>query len=102
METMYDHYDEIQLQFECKDDMGVLLSGRNDFESICYKEALSRAHDMLTDYSKSAEQVNFASSSRGDCTTSTTNCGIVSASDHAAPAPSLPTKSSNDSVVNEN
>ncbi|GBP90650.1 hypothetical protein EVAR_65066_1 [Eumeta japonica] len=60
METMYDHYDEIQLQLECKDDMDARLSERNDFESIYYK-ALSKVHGMLTDYSKSAEQANSAS-----------------------------------------
>ncbi|GBP92743.1 hypothetical protein EVAR_100500_1 [Eumeta japonica] len=61
METMYDHYDEIQLQLGCKDDMDARLSERNDFESIYYK-ALSKVHGMLTDYSKSTEQANSASS----------------------------------------
>ncbi|GBP96263.1 hypothetical protein EVAR_100511_1 [Eumeta japonica] len=66
METMYDQYDEIQLQLECKDDMDAQLSERNDFESIYYK-ALSKVHGMLTDDSKSTEQANSASFRASTC-----------------------------------
>ncbi|GBP70529.1 hypothetical protein EVAR_47912_1 [Eumeta japonica] len=84
------------MELECKDNMDVQLSERNDIESIYYK-ALSKAHDPKLKLELEAQPPGGTClSQRGGGTTSSTNYGIVSASEHAAPAESLSTKSSDD------
>ncbi|GBP65784.1 hypothetical protein EVAR_30842_1 [Eumeta japonica] len=94
---MYGRYDVVQLQLGCKDDMDVRLSQRNDFESIYYK-ALSIAHDpeLKSEVGPSLRVGHVCLIVIEVRTTITMNCGIVSASDHAAPATSLSAKSSDD------